>query len=115
MDPLRNKETLQDAHSKSPYTKAGPLRIKCPDLISRATFQPSRRGPIYYSTKLCFNLSLDNRGPFQDNNAVFKSLDTMELVSNSACLHSTIQCSTCPWTADTFAEQKMHPSQKTVV
>ncbi|GFR01040.1 hypothetical protein TNCT_267071 [Trichonephila clavata] len=23
MDPLRNKETAQDAHSKSPYTKAG--------------------------------------------------------------------------------------------
>ncbi|GFR20865.1 hypothetical protein TNCT_404441 [Trichonephila clavata] len=35
MDPL-NKGTVQDAHSKSPYTKAGPLLgSQCPDLISR--------------------------------------------------------------------------------
>ncbi|GFR20588.1 hypothetical protein TNCT_403251 [Trichonephila clavata] len=39
--------------------------------ITGSLSEPSLPGPIHYSTKLCFNLSLDNRGPFQDNNAVF--------------------------------------------
>ncbi|GFR20567.1 hypothetical protein TNCT_403171 [Trichonephila clavata] len=29
MDPLQTRKLSQDAHSKSPYTKAGHFRIKC--------------------------------------------------------------------------------------
>ncbi|GFQ94258.1 hypothetical protein TNCT_587521 [Trichonephila clavata] len=51
---------------------------------------------------------MDNRGPFQDNNAVLNPLDTMELVFQQCLcsLYSTIQCLQ-PVHA---AEQKMHPS-----
>ncbi|GFR20804.1 hypothetical protein TNCT_404201 [Trichonephila clavata] len=56
--PLRN-ETVQDAHSKSPYTKAGPLLgSQCPDLISRGNlFEPSLPRSHSLFNKLCFNVS----------------------------------------------------------
>ncbi|GFR20657.1 hypothetical protein TNCT_403501 [Trichonephila clavata] len=86
------------------------LRIRVPRFdITGQPFEPSCRGPIHYSTKLCFNLSLDNRGPFRITMQCFKSLDTMELVFQQCSLYSTIQCLTCPWTAG-YLLKKMHPS-----
>ncbi|GFQ73320.1 hypothetical protein TNCT_433331 [Trichonephila clavata] len=59
---------------KSPYTKALPgLRSECPEVISGG----NRFGaipatvPFIIQQSCVFNLSLDNRGPFQDNKAVF--------------------------------------------
>ncbi|GFQ72650.1 hypothetical protein TNCT_444021 [Trichonephila clavata] len=59
---------------KSPYTKAGPLlRITVPDLISRGNLFGAIPAtvPFIIQQSCVFNVSLDNRGPFQDNNAVF--------------------------------------------
>ncbi|GFQ80994.1 hypothetical protein TNCT_287371 [Trichonephila clavata] len=72
--PLRNKETVPGrSFEKVLILKQATSRITVPRFD--ITGQPFRshpcHGPIHYSTKLCFNLSLDNRGPFQDNNAVF--------------------------------------------
>ncbi|GFQ78563.1 hypothetical protein TNCT_380011 [Trichonephila clavata] len=100
---------------KSPYTKAGHfLGSQCPEFDIRGNlFGAILPGPFIIQQGCVFNLSLDNRGPFQDNNACFNStLDTMELVFQQCMsLYSTIQClQPVHGQQDTFAEQKMHPS-----
>ncbi|GFQ83223.1 hypothetical protein TNCT_663511, partial [Trichonephila clavata] len=100
---------------KSPYTKAGPLlRITVPRFD--ITGQPFRshpcHGPIHYSTKLCFNVSLDNRGPFRITMQCFKSPGHNGIgFQQCMSLYSTIQClQPVHGQQDTFSEQKMHPS-----
>ncbi|GFQ66116.1 hypothetical protein TNCT_602631, partial [Trichonephila clavata] len=59
---------------KSPYTKAGHfLGSQCPDLISRGNLFGAIPAtvPFIIQQSCVFNVSLDNRGPFQDDNAVF--------------------------------------------
>ncbi|GFR20668.1 hypothetical protein TNCT_403551 [Trichonephila clavata] len=56
MDPLRNKETAQDAHLKSPIQSRPTSGSECRFDIT-GNLLSILRGPIQL-TKLCFNLSL---------------------------------------------------------
>ncbi|GFR20598.1 hypothetical protein TNCT_403291 [Trichonephila clavata] len=108
MDPL--KQGNSDAHSKSPYTKAGPSRIKCPDLISRATFRAIPPGPIHYSTS-CVLICPGQQRTFQDNNAVLNPWTQWKWFP-TVHLYSTIQCLNLSMDSRIPSEQKMHPSHK---
>ncbi|GFQ94256.1 hypothetical protein TNCT_587501 [Trichonephila clavata] len=108
--PLRNKETAKDAHSKSPYTKALPgLRIRVPRFDIRGNHFGAIPAtvPFIIQQSCVFNLSLDNRGPFQDKYASFKSPGHNGIGFPTVLIFSLlkIQC-----LQPVHAEQKMHPS-----
>ncbi|GFR21591.1 hypothetical protein TNCT_237171 [Trichonephila clavata] len=79
---------------KSPYTKAGPrLRIRVPRFdITGNLSEPSLPRPIHYSTKLCFNLSLDNRDLFRITMQCLNPLTQWNCFPTVQSLYSTIQC-----------------------
>ncbi|GFR20662.1 hypothetical protein TNCT_403521 [Trichonephila clavata] len=102
-------ETRKQRSFESPYKAAHFGQVPRFDITGNLSSHPAAVPSI---NKLCFNLSLDNRGPFQDNNAGFKSLDTMELVSNSLSLLNNTMPPTCPWTAGYLLSRKcIHPQQ----
>ncbi|GFR20850.1 hypothetical protein TNCT_404361 [Trichonephila clavata] len=77
MDPFETRKLSKDAHSKSPYTKAGPLLgSQCPDLISRATFRSHPTVPFIIQQS-CVLMCPGQRGPFRIQCSVL-ILDTME-------------------------------------
>ncbi|GFQ78554.1 hypothetical protein TNCT_566731 [Trichonephila clavata] len=73
--PLRNKETAQGRSFEKVLIlkQAHFLGSQCPDLISGGNLFGAIPAtvPFIIQQGCVFNLSLDNRGPFQDNNAVF--------------------------------------------
>ncbi|GFR20807.1 hypothetical protein TNCT_404211 [Trichonephila clavata] len=91
--PLRNKETVPGRSFEKSYTKAGPLLgSQCPDLISRATFGAIPATVPFIIQQSCVLMCHWTTRTFQDNNAVFKSLDTMEwfphvMLSPKQCLN----------------------------
>ncbi|GFR20607.1 hypothetical protein TNCT_403321 [Trichonephila clavata] len=111
---LSKQGNTQDAHSKSPYTKAGPLsRIKCPDLISRATFRAILPRSILIQQS-CVLTVLDNRGPFRITMQCLNPWTQWNWFSNSAVFYSTIQClQPVHGQQDTFLSRKcIHPHNK---
>ncbi|GFQ82515.1 hypothetical protein TNCT_361471 [Trichonephila clavata] len=73
--PLRNKETAQGRSFEKVLILKHywVLGSECPDLISGGNHFGAIPAtvPFIIQQSCVFNLSLDNRGPFQDNNAVF--------------------------------------------
>ncbi|GFQ95411.1 hypothetical protein TNCT_3971 [Trichonephila clavata] len=73
--PLRNKETVPGRSFEKVLIlkQAHVSGSECPDLISRGNLFGAIPAavPFIIQQSCVFNLSLDNRGPFQDNNAVF--------------------------------------------
>ncbi|GFR20829.1 hypothetical protein TNCT_404291 [Trichonephila clavata] len=107
MDPFRNKETVQDAHSKSPYTKQSHFGITVPRFDITGTFsEPSCRSHSLFN-KAVFNVSLD-RGPFRIT-MVFNPW-TQCWFSNVHVSYSTIQCLQPVLDSRIPSLEKMHPS-----
>ncbi|GFR08512.1 hypothetical protein TNCT_304531 [Trichonephila clavata] len=73
--PLRNKETVPGRSFEKVLIlkQAHFLGSQCPDLISRGNLFGAIPAtvPFIIQQSCVFNVSLDNRGPFQDDNAVF--------------------------------------------
>ncbi|GFR11068.1 hypothetical protein TNCT_508881 [Trichonephila clavata] len=73
--PLRNKGTVPGRSFEKVLIlkQAHVSGSECPDLISRGNLFGAIPAtvPFIIQQSCVFNLSLDNRGPFQDNNAVF--------------------------------------------
>ncbi|GFR20596.1 hypothetical protein TNCT_403281 [Trichonephila clavata] len=113
MDPFTKQgncpRTLIESH-----TKAGPLQDQVPRFDIRQPFRSHPcRGPIHYSTKLCFNLSLDNRGPFRITMQCLNPWTQWNWFQQ--CMSLLKQCSTCPWTAGYLRAENASIHNKTVV
>ncbi|GFR20852.1 hypothetical protein TNCT_404381 [Trichonephila clavata] len=110
MDPFETGNCQGRSFEKS-LSKAGPLLgSQCPDLISRATRHPATVPFIQQSCVLMCHWTTED---LSDNNAVFKSWTQWN--GFQQCMSLLNNASTCPWTQDTFSEQKcIHPHNKTV-
>ncbi|GFR20835.1 hypothetical protein TNCT_404311 [Trichonephila clavata] len=114
--PLRNKETVPGRSFEKSILKQAHFRITVPRFdITGQPFEPSCHGPIHYSTKLCFNVSLDNRGPFQDNNDVLNPWTQWNGFPTVHVSYSTIRLQPVHGQQDTFSEQNTSIHNKTVV
>ncbi|GFQ78624.1 hypothetical protein TNCT_380321 [Trichonephila clavata] len=102
--PLRNKETAQGRSFEKVLIlkQAHFLGSQCPDLISRGNLFGAIPAtvPFIIQQSCVFNVSLDNRGPFQDTMQCFKSPghNGIGFQQCMSLLNNTMP-PTCPWTA----------------
>ncbi|GFR20859.1 hypothetical protein TNCT_404411 [Trichonephila clavata] len=99
MDPLQTRK-LSGPHSKSPYTKAGPLLgSQCPVDITGQPFRAIPATVPLFQQSCVLMCHWTTEDLFRITMQCFKSLDTIMVFQQCMSLLNNTMPPTCPWTA----------------